>query len=865
MKLWPTLRATLGVILTVGLTWALDTKLGQAPPLGRFLSPFAGFWRNMESGAVAAQEELHVPGLRAPVQVVFDQQRIPHVFAQNDHDLYLAQGYLTARDRLWQMEFQTRVAAGRVSEIVGDKALGLDRYNRRIGLPEAARRAAVAMLADSITKPIVEAYCAGVNARIGELNRATLPFEYRLLDYQPEAWTPLHCGLLLKLMALDLTGRSDDYRMSNVRARLGKAATTDLFPDYPQLEDPVIPTGTPLDFTPVKVPEAPDATETSLQAASRNSLARPFKAPQGNYGVVGGLASPVQRISEIKKSAESAITAFNITADEQAAIGSNNWAVSGARSATGYPLLANDPHLALNLPSLWYQMQLVAPGHNACGATLPGAPAVISGFNQRVAWGVTNVGADVLDYYKIEFVDRARTRYRWDREERRAELKIERIKVRGAADVLDTVRWTHLGPIVQDFAPRDKPFNAQAPPGCALRWTAHEPANELRTFADLNRAGSYAEYVRALRHYASPAQNFVFASLDQDVALWPNGRYPLKYPGQGKFVLTGSTAAEEWAGWVPHTHNPHVLNPARGFVASANQFSTDSTYPYYLGWDFASYARGHRINEVLAATAKATPEGMRALQNDEVSVGARDLLPTLLPYLPAPGGALPSEQTALALLRRWDFRYAPDAPQPAIWEVWYSLLQDAIWQDNLGTDPADPTAPPLRYPARDRTRRLLAEAPDSARWFDDTRTPDHRETRAELVRRSFRLAIDSLTRHLGPDPAQWPWWRQRSTDIKHVALLPGFGFDDVKSGGGAAIVNATTERTGPSWRMVVALNPQRPQAWGVYPGGQSGNPGSPFYADQLEHWRTGKLYPLLYLLSAEEPDARVAGRTTLSE
>jgi penicillin G amidase len=839
MKPWLVLRAAFGVVLTVSLTWALDTKLGPAPPLGRFLSPFQGFWRNMESGALPAEPaNLHVPGLLAPVQVVFDERRVPHVFAQNDHDLYLAQGYLTARDRLWQMEFQTRVAAGRVSEIVGEKALGLDKYNRRIGLAEGARRAATMMLADTLTQPIVEAYCAGVNARIQELTSATLPFEYKLLDYRPEPWTPLHCGLLLKLMALDLTGKSDDYRMSNVRQKLGAAATADLFPLYPSREDPIIPLGTPLDFQPLKMPVAPaEALVPTAPGAAHTGQPAP------------------------------AVTAFDISLEEQAAIGSNNWAVDGARSASGYPLLANDPHLALNLPSLWYQMQLSAPGHNACGATLPGSPAVISGFNQRTAWGVTNVGADVLDYYQITFVDAARTRYRWDGAERTAELKIERIKVRGQADILDTVRWTHLGPIVRDRL-ADTPFNPQVPPGCAMRWTAHDPANELRAFCDLNRAASYADYVAALSHYACPAQNFVFAALkgadSSDIAIWPNGRFPLKYPGQGRFVLTQAQTAEEWAGWLPHAHNPHVRNPARGFVSSANQNSTAPDYPYYLGADFANYARGHRINEVLAADARATPESMRALQNDVVGVNARDLLPTLLPLLADGEKLSAAEAEAYKLLQAWtDYGYHAAAPQPAIWEVWYGLLQKAIWDDELGTDPQNLAAAPLRYPARDRTRRLLAEQADTTRWFDNVTTADHRETRAEVVRTSFKATIDSLQKHLGAAPSTWQWAKQKGTDIKHVALLPGFGFDDVVCGGGAGIVNATSERAGPSWRMVVALDPKRPRGWGVYPGGQSGNPGSPYYADQLEYWRTGQLYPLLYLLSATEVSPRIAGRAVL--
>jgi penicillin amidase len=236
------------------------------------------------------------------------------------------------------------------------------------------------------------------------------------------------------------------------------------------------------------------------------------------------------------------------------------------------------------------------------------------------------------------------------------------------------------------------------------------------------------------------------------------------------------------------------------------------------------------------------------LQNDVVGVNARDLLPALLAVKSTAKAARSTDQKVLQLLRNWDFRYTAAAPQPAIWEVWYGLLQEAIWADELGSDTQkDPTVLPYRYPSRDRTLRLLTQQADTARWFDDIRTHHHRETRAELVQRSFRLAIDSLTRHLGPDPAQWHWWQQKSTNLKHVALLPGFG----------------AERTGPSWRMVVALDPQRPQGWGVYPGGQSGNPGSPFYDDQLEFWRTGRLYPLLYLLSPDEASPRIAGRARL--
>ncbi len=836
------LRALLGLLLTGAFTWALNTKLGDAPPMGRFLSPFTGFWRNMQTPDPAT-ETLTLPALQAPVRVAVDEHHIAHVFAQNDHDLYFAQGFLTARDRLWQMEFQTRVAAGRVSEIVGPKALELDRYQRRIGMGVAAERAAATMLADSVTGPVVRAYCAGVNAYRLSLSAGQLPLEYKLLDYRPEPWTAVQVGLLLKLMAYDLTGKTDDYRMSNIRAALGPAATEELFPNEPQRTDPVVPLGTPLEFKPEAVPLVPaqttvlPASPSQRYAAARAGLRTPPAAP---------------------------VTAFEESPEEAAAIGSNNWAVSGRRSATGFPLLANDPHLQLNLPSIWYEMQLAAPGVNACGATLPGAPAVVSGFNQRVAWGVTNTYADVLDWYRITFTDSTHRHYRVGTESRPVTLKVERIRVRGAADVLDTVRWTHLGPITRDRA-ADKPFNPQVPPGCALRWLAHDAgANELRAFHQLNRAASYADYVAALTHYACPAQNFVFASADQDIALWPNGRFVRRYPGQGKYLLDGADPAQAWQGWLPHTQNPHVRNPARGFVSSANQTSTGPEYPYYLNWDFADYARGHRINEVLSSQLHTTPQAMMDLQNDVLSVNARDLLPILLPILAPTAPAAPESpltQKGFTLLQAWDYRYPADAAAPVLYEVWYGLLLDAIWHDELGGS----DAAPMRYPSRDRTRRLLTKAPDTARWFDDVTTPEHRETRTELVRRTFGAALDTVQRKFGPEPTQWRWWRQKSTDIKHVARLAGFGYDDLACGGAGSTPNAITERNGPSWKLVVALGPRGPQAWGVYPGGQSGNAGSPYYADQLDAWRTGQLYPLLFLSAADAADPRIKSRLTLNK
>ena len=819
------LRAVLALALSLTLVWALHTRLGSTPPFGKLFSPYQGLWRNAEAPDDFASQTLRLPGLRAAVTVRYDAQRVPHVFAQNDHDLYLAQGYLVARDRLWQMDFVAHVAGGRLAEIVGPARLETDRFFRRMGLGFGAERSLAAAMADPVSRDVLQAYAAGVNAYIAQLTPATKPFEYKLLDYAPEPWTPLKSVLILKYMAFDLTGRSDDMRMSNIRQTYGPAVIEDLFPNYPRREDPVIPPGTPLDFTPLPKVEYPQAPLGLAQAAQ--------KKPSGEI-----LGQPTRAQAELGGTPPTA---------PDPNLGSNNFAVSGAKSATGFPMLADDPHLQLNLPSIWYQIQLSAPGSNVYGVSIPGTPLVIIGFNEKTAWGVTNTYADVLDWYGLTLRGPAAGReYRFGAGWRPLTRRIERIRVRGAADRVDTVLYTHYGPVVYNRP--EKPFLVQTPTGHALRWAAHDAANEFRTFYQLNRAARYADYTAALTHYGCPAQNFVFAAADQDIALWANGRFPRKYPQQGKFLLDGADPAQQWQGWVPAAQNPHVRNPLRGFVSSANQSSVSpQDYPYYLNWSYGETERGRRINQRLTRMSAANVDSLRNLQNDDFGLNAQLMLPRLL-ALAGPAANAP----ALASLRRWNYRYAATAAGPAVFELWYNNLVKRLWDDDFGLQA---TGREMRYPSRDRTNTLLLNEPASP-WIDDRRTPAVRETLPDLARASLAFALDSLTRRFGADPARWHWADQKGTDILHLLQLPGFGHLDVRCGGGAGIVNATTERTGPSWRMVVALGPQGPRGFGVYPGGASGNPGSLFYDNQLETWRVGQLHELVFLRSAGEPAAR---------
>lgn len=806
------IKAALSFSLALGLVLAGNNKIGDLPPLGKFFSPFVGFWQNAEFNSAETPQELVLPGLKEPVHVFYDDNRVSHIFAANDFDLYFAQGFVTARDRLWQMEFQTHAAAGRLSEIIGARALDFDRFQRRMGMLYGARQSLSAMIADPVTRKMVQAYTAGVNAYVQSLSPAAYPLEYKLLDYAPEAWTPLKCALLLKMMAYDLTGRSDDLRMTNILQQYGPEVVRDLFPDYPFREDPIVPLGTKLDFKPLPVP-----------------------APPANF-----MASKARQDLDRQSPGE---------------LGSNNWAVAGSKSATGYPMLANDPHLQLNLPSIWYQVQLAAPGVNVAGVSLPGAPGVVIGFNQQVSWGVTNVDADVMDWYQLKFKDESQREYWHDNKWKPIRPEIEVIKVRGGAVVRDTVFYTHHGPIV--YRRSEKPYSDQIPIRHAMRWVAHDKANELKTFYLLNRARHYQDYRQALTYYAAPAQNFIYADVHQNIAIWPNGCFPLKWKNQGKFVLDGTDPLHDWQGWIPQAHNPHVKNPDRGFVSSANQFPAGPQYPYYLNWEFELPERGMRINQRLAAMQQVSMDSMRMLQNDNMNLHAQAVLPLLLSQL-QPQRMNKSQQQAFQELKAWHYRNEARAIAPTIFEVWWVLLAKAIWDDEFSsTDTL-----PRRYPNRDRTAYLLQRQAD-ARWFDNLNTPQ-KENRAMIVRESFRETVDSLLRHHGTLGPSWAWSKHKSTSIQHLARLKGFGKENLEIGGGRNIVNATSERHGPSWRMVVALGPQV-KALGVYPGGQSGNPGSYYYDNMVETWRKGQLNEVLYLRSTADPAAQKLSRLTLRQ
>jgi len=754
------LVATLACCVTIFVL--LDSPVGGFPPLGRFLNPFSGFWTNNRAHD-ALPAALDVPGLIDEVDIVWDKRRVPHIVAGNLHDLYLAQGYVVARDRLWQMDFQSRAAAGRLSEIVGSKAVEHDRFRRRIGLPTAAEKCAALMMASPESRVAVEAFSAGVNAYIESLDRSQLPVEYKILDYEPEPWSPVKCALLLKSMAYTLTFRNSEHSMTKTAQVLDTGLMDLLYPELPS-----------------SMVEAPPA-------------------------------------------------------------GSNAWAVSGGKTHSGFPILCSDPHLSLTLPSVWYEIQLMAPGMNVYGVTIPGAPGVIIGFNSNIAWGTTNAGSDVLDWYHITYRDSTRREYRHGTEWKAVTVRPETIKVRRSDAVIDSVFETHHGPIV--LLGGEPSTNPTIPPDAALRWTANDESNELLVFLRINAATDHTMLLEAARHYDSPAQNFVYADIDGDIGSIHAGKFPVRRRGQGRFVSDGADPADDWSTWVPRDELPQVINPPEEFVVSANEAPVSQNSRYYLGSEYAASDRSSRIREVLRSLEEITPEMMSALQNDALSTHARAVLPRLLAVLR--GCPLDEiEMQLLSELETWNCQYQRELYGPTIFEEWWDELNDGIWHDELERDSIS-----LRWPRKDVTASLIVNG-SIQRFADDGRTPKQ-ERWPDVVCNSFHRAASLLEGRLGPLGDPWQWGFARGTSIPHLAGITGFGRSSLKTGGVAGVINATTASSGPSWRMVVELGPEL-KAWGIYPGGQSGNPGSDAYDSAVSDWVRGFNYELSFLRSPSD-------------
>jgi penicillin amidase len=802
------LKAVVSLLFTIALVYFLNRSWNfgkPIPPLGKFLDPFHGFWRNAESGNVKPTEE-NFAGLKDEVSILYDSALIPHIYARNEEDLFFTQGYLTAMYRLWQMEFQTHAAAGRIAEIIGPAALDFDRGQRRLGMVYAAQNSITEMEKDSATRMIAHRYCDGVNAFIQSLDYEKLPLEYKLLDYWPEQWTPLKSSLLLKYMAKTLNIRDKDFEMTNALKLFGKETLDLLFPDNEHVGDPIVDNPNGWNFKPISLDK-----------------------------VAPALPKDFVQINQLEKPPPD--------------IGSNNWAVSGSKTASGSPILCNDPHLDLNLPSIWYIIHLSAPGINAMGGSLPGVPTVISGFNDSIAWGETNAQRDLVDWFKIEFKDKSKKEYLSNGAWKPTKKVIEKFSAKGKPDSFDTVIYTHHGPVTYDESYHgDSEKNHYA-----FRWIAHDPSNEFLTFYLLNKGRNHRDYMEALNHYTSPAQNFVFACVNGDIAMRIQGKYPVRRAEEGRFVLDGTKTSDEWQAFIPNDQNIAYKNPARGFISSANQYPVDDTYPYYItATEFEAY-RNRRINQLLSASKSITPQDMMKLQGDNYNLKASESLPGWLKMLDSTKLA-PEEKESFQKLKAWDFNNSITSEGASYYEAWLKTIYPMIWDEIFDS------RLPLPQPTDYITIKLIKEKPDFS--FFDIKSTAEKETAVDIVRKSFSESVKSIEKWKQEKKKNPEWAEFKDSYIQHLARLAPFSYH-VKHGGNESIVNAHTKIHGPSWRMVVSLEKQGVKAWGVYPGGQSGNPGSPFYNNMINVWTADHYFNLHFNSSAEQMSPFAMSTTTL--
>jgi penicillin amidase len=782
-----------------------------------------GAWFTVSVRRAWPQEDgrIEAAGLSAPVEVVRDRWGIPHLYAANEHDLFFAQGYVHAQDRLWQMEFNRSVGSGRLSALFGPGPLDTDRYLRTIGLRRAAERDLALLSAD--TRAILDAYAQGVNAFVAA-NRGALPVEFKILRVNPEPWTAVDSLTWSRMMGFTLSLNSQfELGRSRLTEVLGAEATRRLIPPYPADAPVIVP-----DFTLPAMPQA-SATEDSLAS---------FTLP----GFLPGFF-PTSRRDQIW--------------------GSNAWVVHGSRTATGKPLLANDTHLGLAMPSVWYENGLHGGRFDCVGFSFPGMPLVIIGQNRRIAWGITNLNADVQDVYLEKLDDpqhprRAQFMGRWE------ELRREReeIPVKGGQPVTLEVLSTRHGPLIhQALMP---PPERRAQP-MSLRWASYDGNRLLDAISRLDRAGNWQEFRQAMALWDSPSLNIVYADVDGNIAYQATARTPIRASGHdGTVPVPGWNGTYEWKGFIPFEQMPYVLNPSSGFVATANHKVVSDSYPYPLTQDWAPADRARRINALLAADRSVTREDMEKFQLDVV--GAQSTR-RFIGYLAAVRPADEVERKALERARSWDLRFDTDSVGAAINAVWGDRLVPAIF-DELDRDPRLEFAKGVVYGQPDMIDELMKHPNDP--WFDDKRTPQV-ETRDDIVRRSFSAAVAKLRQELGDDVDEWRWGRLHTISFAHQPLgmsgiaplewifnsktmeVPGSG-ETVDSLGGTDPADPFRVGFGVSQRFIADLS-DLGRSVAVNSTGESALPFHRHREDQVPMWARGEYHPVLATREAARAQA----------
>ncbi len=775
------------IIITVIFVGAFFVPLGPMSSLGDLLNPYSGIWKATHNDFENLPSKLKLK-LQSDVRVEFEESGIPHIFAKNDSDLYFVQGYLQARDRLWQMDFFARLASGRLSEVLGSKTIPVDENFIQLRIPEAAAESTKLILADPLSKLATESFADGVNFFIKELSNSDLPLEFKMFHYKPELWSPYKTALLAKFMAFSLAGSSKDLPLTRSRKLFSEEDFKELFPDEYSFKESVISNDHKWGFKD-RAPKAPKDD---------------FRATLGNQ---------------------------KLKVEPHPSNGSNNWAVFGTKSSTGFPIVSNDIHLDYSLPSLWYQTQLISPNQNVYGVSLVGAPGIIIGFSKDFAWAVTNASGDFMDWYEMKYRDSSHREYLFDGEWRPIEEHEHIIYVKGAKPIHVKLRSTHYGPIV--FDDEDPPNINNLPHGLALKWTALSPANELKTLLSLNRAHNLKDCEASFSNYSAPSQNFICADSLGHVRMGQEGEFPLRFKNQGRFVSDGSDSRFQWTQRLSQNELAIETDPPRHFVFSANQKPINKNSPTYLGQYYEPGFRAQRIFQLLNEKPVWTPDEIKEMQVDTFNKLAEKVVPNLLIELKKINLSAGLETQAAYELSLWNFKDEPDSIGATIFEYLWRHLESNIWS------PYFPDKVNYVYPNPYTTAEIIKNELKS-KWLNPKD-----QSFDSIVYKSFKEAIADLEKNYGSDFNQWKWRNESHAVLPHLTRLP-FLSTNIESGGDRYNIFANRNNHGPVWKMVVSLGPKF-SAWGIYPGGQSADIRSPHSKEFLGDWAKGHLRPLQYL------------------
>ncbi|MFW9843809.1 MAG: penicillin acylase family protein [Candidatus Thorarchaeota archaeon] len=809
------INLALSFIGPIALIVILSMPIGPLTGGLGIIQPIGGIFDN--GSPEPGDQTIVLTGLDAEVEVIIDHLGIPHIYADSIPDAMMALGYMHAKDRLFQVVMQNAFAAGTVSEIVGGYAASSDMFYRSIGLARSAQDTLEWFEENADSDPAVaeafetaEALVDGANVYINSLTSATMPIEFKVLGYTPQPWTPIDVFINAKMLAWGLAGSIMDFQRQWIRTTLDNDSMySDLFPDVMPNTIPII--GEQYNLSLTEYPLAPGKVTAS---ANQDQVTSITLANEANI--------PEEKLDQVIKMMNEVVNPLG----DFEFVGSNNWAINGSKSSTGMPIVAGDPHLTFQAPSVWYECHIVVPGElDVTGTSFPGIPGVLIGHNDHLAYSFTNVGADVNDIFVEQLNPSNPDQYMYNGEWTNFTIHQEDIHTKEGTVIPFTVKESVHGPCL-DSDPDRYEMDGETNPNLAMNWTISGATHELVAITGAMQADNLEEFIDAMYWWDTAPQNCVFGDDSGNIAMLVVGRFPIRSGYTGEYPITALNDSVGMVGYVPYAHNPREVNPSRGFVQSANQRTiAPNNYAYDILGPQANGYRARRIFHLLDTNDDITVDDMKRFQADVVEVRAEIIVPYVIDAWDSEGDGNTTIDAAVDLLRDWEFDMEPDLIAPTIW----MYLLDAIHAETFDEVSSIDTGIPLsRTP-------ILEEliVTNNAYYFDDHSTTPI-ETRDEILVRALFTAIDTLTEEWENEP-DWVYGNRHIVVIDHLAGFTTIGGGPRRGQNTINVASGWTVRHGPSTRLIADLS-NIEMSYMAYPGGQSGNIFSPHFEDIFAIW-----------------------------